>query len=52
MKRLMIFVLVLMLTSAGAAFASGGKERGDKGQGTTSTGSGSQGSSSQDRTGR
>ena len=51
MKRLIIIMLVLMLTSS-VSFAAGGKERGDKGQGTTSTGTTSQGSSSQDRTGR
>jgi len=51
MKRIMILMLVLMLTSS-VAFASGGKQRGDKGQGTTATGSTSQGSGSQDRTGR
>ena len=41
MKRLVIVMLVLMLTS-GVTFAAGGKERGDKGQGTTGdTGKGS-----------
>lgn len=43
---------MIVVLSFGVAFASGGKERGDKGQGTTSTGSTSQGSGTQDRTGR
>ncbi len=36
MKKLVIVMLILILTS-GVTFAAGGKERGDKGQGSTGT---------------
>ena len=51
MKKFLVIMLVIMFT-AGAAFAGGGKNQGSKGKGTVSTGSSAQGSASQDRAGR
>lgn len=51
MKRLFMVLIVLMVT-AGFAFASGGQNQGTTGQGTTSTGTTSQGAGTQSQAGR
>jgi len=51
MKRFIMVLMVLMFT-AGFAFASGGQNQGTTGQGTTSTGTASQGAGTQSQTGK
>ena len=51
MKKFLVIMLVIMF-SAGASFAGGGKNQSSKGKGSVKTGSTAQGSASQDRAGR
>ncbi|MBN1380625.1 MAG: hypothetical protein JXA41_03000 [Deltaproteobacteria bacterium] len=51
MKKFIIILLMLVLTS-GAVYASGGQNQGTTGSGTTNTGSTGQGNTAQPRTGR
>ena len=54
MKKVWSILLVVMFLGviSGPAFASGGKNHGDKGQGSVNTGSTAKGQGSQSRTGR